>query len=72
MGIDRRRGDIGVTQENLNHPDIDAVFQQARRIAVAQNMGRYAHWQSRLGRRLTERAAYNLESHMATAVAVRE
>jgi hypothetical protein len=39
---------------------------------VAQNMGRYAHWQSRLGRRLTERAAYNLESHMATAVAVRE
>ena len=38
VGIDGGGGDIGVTEQNLNDPGIDAIFQQTGRITVAQNV----------------------------------
>ena len=37
-GVERRRIEAGVTEQNLNHSDIDILFEQMGRKAVAQGM----------------------------------
>jgi hypothetical protein len=38
MGVDGGGGDIGVTEQNLNDPGIDAIFQQTGCITMAQDV----------------------------------
>ena len=40
MHVNRRRGDIDVPKQYLDHPRIHAAFQKPRRIAVTKRMGR--------------------------------
>ena len=40
MGVDRGGGDVDVAKQNLYDPRIHASFEQSRRIAVAQGVGR--------------------------------
>jgi hypothetical protein len=41
MGVDGCGGDIGVTEQNLNDPGIDAIFQQTGCITMAQDVRRH-------------------------------
>ena len=40
VGIDLRRGDVGVTEQGLHTAQIRAAFHQMRRESMAQNMRR--------------------------------
>ena len=40
MGIARRRAQLGVTEQNLDHADVRASLQQMRGKAVSQGMQR--------------------------------
>lgn len=44
MGIDGGGGDIGMTEQDLDDADIDAVLDQPRRIAMPQCVGRQPSW----------------------------
>src|SRR5258706_308959 len=39
--VERRRLEFGVTQQDLDHPNIDVLFEQVRREAVAQGVWRH-------------------------------
>jgi hypothetical protein len=41
VGIDGSGGDIGVTEQNLNDPGINTIFQQTGRVTVAQDVRRH-------------------------------
>ena len=40
VGVDGGRGDVNVTEQDLHDPGVDAAFEQPRRIAVTQGVGR--------------------------------
>ena len=40
VGVDGGRGDVDVAEQDLHDPGVDAVFEQPRRIAVAQGVRR--------------------------------
>jgi hypothetical protein len=54
VGVDGGGGDIGVTEQDLNDPGIDAIFQQTGRIAVARNVRRHPLFDARGGARVSE------------------
>ncbi len=38
VGVDGRGGDVGVAEQDLHDPGVDAIFEQPRRIAMAQRV----------------------------------
>src|SRR5450756_2324861 len=42
LGVERRGVELGVSEQDLDHPDVDILFQKMRGEAVAQRMQR--HW----------------------------
>ena len=54
VGIDGGRGDVGVAEQDLNNPGVDAVFQQPGRVTVAQTVGREPLFESGRGDRTSE------------------
>src|SRR3954447_10851853 len=41
-GVERRRVELGMSQEDLNDPDVDVLLEKMRGEAVTQGMGRHA------------------------------
>src|SRR5260370_39821286 len=41
-GVERRRVELGMSQEDLNDPDIDVLLEKMRGKAATQRMGRHA------------------------------
>ncbi len=58
-GVERRRLQLGVAQQNLDDPDIDALFEQVGGEAMAQGVRRHALVDPGLARRGAERRGAN-------------
>src|SRR5665648_1243360 len=41
LGVERRGVELGVPEQNLDHPDVDVLFQKMRGEAVPQRMQRH-------------------------------
>jgi hypothetical protein len=70
MGVDRGGGDIGVTEQNLNDPGIDAIFQQTSCITMAQDVWRHPLFDAGGGARVPEGKAQSGRVGWSGAVSI--
>lgn len=72
MGVDGGGGDVGVTEQDLNDPGINTIFQQTGRITVAQNVRRHLLFDPGGGAGVSEGKAQSGRIGWSGAVSIEE
>jgi hypothetical protein len=72
VGIDGGGGDVRVTEQNLNDPGINAIFQQTGRITVAQDVRRHPLFDAGGGARVSEGEAQSRRVGWSGTVSIEE